>query len=93
MDLRVVEKEANRPVGGRLQFFRHNLEADLQRLMDLGDNIGEQMGVFRMPPSEKGANTGTFEQGKVPGSRWGAIKDGSQTSNQACRRQLARNIC
>ena len=40
----------------------------------------------------KGANTGTFEQGEGPGSRQGARKDGSQTSNRACRRQLTGNI-
>ena len=77
---------------GAIAVLPTQLGADLQRPMDLGDNIGKQIGVLRLPPSEKG-NTSTFEQGEGTGSILGARKDGSQTSNRACRRQLTSNIC
>ena len=48
MDLRVVEAEVNHLVGGATAVLPTQLGADLQRPMDLGDDIGEQIG-------EKGA--------------------------------------
>ena len=42
------------------------LGVDLQRPMDLGNDIRVQTGVFRLPLSEKGTNTGTFERGEGP---------------------------
>ena len=60
------------PGRGAAAILLTQLGADLQRPMDLRDDIGEQIRVFRQPPSEKGANTDTFEQGEGPGSRRGA---------------------
>ena len=45
----VVEKEADQPVGGVTAVLPTQLGADLQRPMDLGNNIRVQTGVLRQP--------------------------------------------